>query len=145
MGSTYDLKVSTALDYAEAAADRNGATLDMKGYDGVLMVVKFAAIAAGAVTSIKAQQDSASNMGTAADLEGTSITVADDDDNQVFIIDLEKPAERYVRLVVDKDAANNTAEDAIYVQYGPGYKPQTNAVTDEVTIERHVTPDEGTA
>jgi hypothetical protein len=141
------VKVTTALDFlaASASADRDGATLDMAGFDGVMIVVKFADIAADAVTSIKAQQDTDSAMGTAADLEGTAITVAADDDDQVFIIDIPKPAERYVRLVVDKDAAHNTNECALYFQYGARTLPVTQTVANEVTYELHVSPDEGTA
>ena len=145
MNLSENVKVTTALDYASGSADRNGATLDMQGYEGVLMIVKLAAVATGAVTSIKAQQDSASGMGTAADLAGTAQTIADDDDNQVFIIDLYQPQERYVRLVVDKDGTNAVAESAIYVQYGPRSLPVSNNVTDAVTTEKHISPAEGTA
>ena len=136
---------TTALDHAEGSADRNGATLDMQAFEGVLMCVKFGDIAAGAVTSIKAQQGAESDLSDAADLEGTGITVAADDDDQIFIVDLYRPQERYVRVVVDKDAANNTEEMSWYVQYGAHKKPQSNNVTDEVTCELHVSPAEGTA
>lgn len=145
MKANTDVKISTALDYASGSADRNGATLDMIDYRGVLMIVKFATIAAGATTSIKAQQGAESDLSDAADLEGTGQSVAADDDDQIFFIDLYEPEERYVRVVVDKDAANATAEDAIYIQYGSRKRPVTNTVTDEVTFERHATPDEGTA
>jgi hypothetical protein len=140
-----DVKITTALDYVSGTADRNGAILDMADYRGVLMIVKFATIAPGATTSVKAQQDTAVGGGTMADLLGTGITVVDDDDNQIFVIDLYEPAERYVRLVVDKDAANATGESAVYVQYGSRKRPVTNTVTDLVTYERHMTPAEGTA
>jgi hypothetical protein len=139
-------KVTTALDYASANADRDGAGLDMSGFEGVLMVVKFAAIAAGAVTSIKAQQSDDDGVADAySDLLGSKIDVAADDDNQIFIIDLVKPRKRFVRLVVDKDAANVTAESALYIQYGAHKKPVVQTVADEVTYERHVSPDEGVA
>lgn len=138
-------KVTTALDYASGSADRNGVTLDMLGFEGVLMIVKFAAIATGAVTHIKAQQGAASGMGDAADLAGTRQNVADDDDNQIFMIDLFKPTERYVRLFVDKDASNATAESAVYIQYGAHKLPVSNNVADAVTTELHVSPAEGTA
>jgi hypothetical protein len=138
-------KITTALDYASGTADRTGAILDMSGFEGVLMIVKFATIAGSAVTSIKAQQGAAVAMGDAADLEGTGITVADDDDDQVFVIDLYRPQERYVRIYVDKDASNATAESAIYVQYGARNLPVDNNVDDAVTCELHVSPDEGTA
>lgn len=144
-GNITDLKYTTALDYASGSADREGAILDMMGFHGVRMIVKFGTIATGAVTKVKAQQDTDVAGGTMEDLEGTSITVADDDDNQIFIIDIKDPVERYVRLVVDKDASNATAEMAVYEQYDPTYHPTTVTVTDKVTYERHQSPAEGTA
>jgi len=140
-----EIKITTALDHAEGSADRTGAILDMAGYDGVLMVVKFGDIAADAVTSIRAQQDTDVAGGTMADLLDTGITVAHDDDNQIFIIDLYRPAERYVRLFLDKDAVHNTEEMAWYLQYGANQRPTINTVTDEVTYEQHVSPAEGAA
>lgn len=141
-------KVTTALDFlaASAAVDRNGAGLDMAGFDGVLMIVKMADIAAGAATTIKAQQSSDNGVTDAySDLEDTGIAIADDDDDQVFVIDLVKPVKRWVRVVVDKDAANATNECALYLQYGPRDLPVAQTVADEVTYERHVSPDEGVA
>ena len=108
-----NVKITTALDYASGTAVRNGATLDMQGWDGVLILVKFATIATGGTNSIKAQQDSASNMSTAADLAGTSQSVADDDDDEVYYIDVYQPRERYVRLVMTKDTSNACAESAV--------------------------------
>lgn len=115
--SITDFAFTTALDYASGTATRNGATLDMAGFAGVLMVVKFATIADAGTRSIKAQQDTASGMGTAADLAGSGQTVAGTDDNMIYIIDLYRPTKRYVRLVVVKDATNACAESAVYIQY----------------------------
>lgn len=136
-------KITSALDYADGSADRNGATLDMKGYDGVLVVVHFATIATSAVTTIKMQQGEESDLSDAADLEGTGQSVADDDDNEHYYIDLYQPTDRYVRLVVDKNAVNNSAESATYIQYRGTYNPTTHATG--VTGEFHLTPAEGTA
>lgn len=140
-----NIKIVKALDYVDGTADRAGATLDMAGFDGVLMIVKFSAITTGAVTSIKAQQDTDSGMGTAADLLGTGITVADDDDNQIFVIDLYRPLERYVRVYVDKDTSNSVAEEAIYIQYQAHERALSGNVTNLVTAEAHLSPAEGTA
>lgn len=137
--------VRSGLDYASGSADRNGAEFDMQGFEGVLMIFKFAAIAAGAVTSIKAQQDTVTGMGSAADIEGTAQAVAADDDDQIFVIDLYRPRERFVRGVVDKDASNATAEVLVYVGYGARKMPTSMALTDEVSYELHVSPAEGTA
>ena len=140
-----EFKFTPALNYLSGAATRNGAALDMVGFRGVLMVVQFAAIAVGAVTSIKAQQDTVVGMGTAADLAGTAQAIADDDDDQIFIIDLYEPVEQFVRLVVAKDATNATAECAAYIQYGASARPTIPTVADLVTYERHMSPAEGTA
>lgn len=113
-----NVKVTEALDYASGTADRNGATLDMAGWSGVLVLVHSAAIATGATYGIKAQQGAASNLSDAADIAGTAQAIADDQDNTVNWIDV-KPTERYVRLVVDNDTSNATAQDAVYIQYGP--------------------------
>ena len=145
MKANTDCKITTALDYVSGTADRTGAIIDMADYRGVLMIVKLAAVAAGGTNSIKAQSGAAANLSDAADLEGTKIVIADDDDNQIFIIDLYEPNERYVRLYVDKDTANACAEAAVYVQYGARKRPVSNTVTDAVTFERHMSPAEGTA
>ena len=138
-----NIKISTALDYASGTADRNGATLDMAGYDGVLVVCKLATIAVGAVTSIKMQSGAASDMSDAADLAGTGVSIAADDDDEIKYIDLYQPLERYVRCVVDKDASNACAESVVYIQYRGKSGPVTQPTGTEG--ERHQSPAEGTA
>jgi hypothetical protein len=136
-------KITPALAYASGTADRDGATLDMQGWDGVMVLVNLATIAAGAVTSIKMQQGAASNMSDAADLAGTAQSIADDDDDSVMYIDLFQPRERYVRLVVDKDGSNACAESAVYIQYRGKIGPSTHGAG--VSGEAHLSPAEGTA
>ena len=137
--------ITSALDYASGTADRPGAALDMAGFDGVLMGVKFAAIATGCTTSIKAQCHDDASFGSPSDIEGTAITVADSDDEQIFLIDIVEPPQRYVRVYVDKDTSNASGEMAWYVQYKAKNLPQSNNVTDKVTCELHVAPVVGTA
>ena len=138
-----NVKMTVGLAYASGTADRNGATLDMKGFDGVLIAVSLAAVAAGAVTSIKAQQGSESDLSDAADLAGTGVAIAADDDGEVKYIDVWQPRERYVRVVVDKDTSNACAESALYIQYKADIAPTTHATG--VEGEAHVAPAEGTA
>lgn len=138
-----DAKISVGLAYGTGTADRNGATLDMKGWDGVLVIAQFGTIAAGAVTSIKMQQGAAADLSDAADLAGTSVTIADDDDSKIKYIDLFQPRERYVRVVVDKDATNACAETVTYIQYRGKLLPSTHGTG--VAGEAHVAPAEGTA
>lgn len=143
---TKALKFSSAIAPADGVAAQTaieGATLDMAGYDGVVMVCRMGAITAGAATSVKAQSGAASDMSDAADLAGTSQTVADDDDGQIFIIDIVRPKERYVRLYVARATQDAAVAEAHYIQYrgsGPVAAQGTG-----VNIERHVDPVEGTA
>lgn len=146
MNLSKNTKISQAITVTAGAAgtsDINGTTLDMSGYDGVLMLITFGAITAGAVTSIKAQQGAASNLSDAADLEGTAQTIADDDDEETFYIDLYRPAERYVRLVVDRATQNAVVASATYIQYRASKAPTTHG--SNVSGETHVSPAEGTA
>lgn len=140
-----DLQIRKALAYASGTADRTGAIIDMAGFDWILAVVSCAAVHADATYSIKMQQGAAAAMGDAADLAGTGITIAGDDDDQVFGILLIKPRERYVRLYVDKDTTNACAESAIYILGGGRSLPALANVTDELTVEVHESPAEGTA
>ena len=105
MNLSENVKISQAITVTDGAAgttDINGATLDMSGHGCVLMAVTFGAIVFGAVTSIKAQQGAASDMSDAADLAGSAQTIADDDDEKTFYIEIVRPTKRYVRLVVDR-------------------------------------------
>src|SRR5690606_20784853 len=91
-------RVSNAV--AAGTTDVNSSVVDMANFEGVLFVVAFGAITAGAVTSILAQQGAASNLSDAAALANSGVAVADDDDNQIFYLDIYRPQERYVRCVV---------------------------------------------
>lgn len=141
-----EVKITQAITPAAGAAGANevlGATIDMQGFDGVMMVVAFGAIVTGAVTTIKAQQDSDPAMETVADLAGSEQTVADSDDNKVFVIDLGRPNERYVRLAVERATQNATIGSAIYYQYRARVRPPGHGTG--VNVERWTAPAEGTA
>lgn len=146
MNLSANVKISTAITPTAGVAgatDINGSTLDMAGFDGVLMLCRMGTITAGAVTGIRAQQDTDSGMGTAADLAGSAQTIADTDDDKTFYIDLYRPAERYVRLVVDRATQNAVVASAEYIQY----KGQKGAITHGTGVsgEALISPAEGTA
>lgn len=134
-----------AAETAAGTSTINSAVVDMAGYDGCLFLTHAGAITAGGVQSLKVQQDTAVGMGAAADLLGTGLTVADDDDNQAFWLDVKRPRERYLRLVISR-ATQNSAWGAIWaIQYRGRSLPQINNVTDTITGEKHESPIEGTA
>ena len=146
MNLSKNCKISHAITVTAGAAgatDIEGTTLDMAGYESVLIVVTFGAITTNAVTSIKAQQGAASNLSDAADLLGTSQTIADNSDEKTFYIDLVKPTERYVRLYVDRATQNAVVASAHYIQYGCRNAPPSHG--SNVSGETHISPAEGTA
>jgi hypothetical protein len=135
--------VLTRVGNAEAAAttDINSTSVDMSLFEGVAFVVAFGTITATAVTSIKIQgsQDNSSWF----DLADTAVTVADDDDNQIFVAEALAITYRYARCVVDRGTANAVVDGIIAIQTGPKYLPVAQPAT--TTTEVHFAPVAGTA
>lgn len=142
-----DVKIVTAITTTNGAAGTsaiNGAGCDTQGFDEGACVVTFGAIEANAVTSIKLQQSS--DDGTSdgySDVEGTSQTVADDDDGQHFVIDFKRPTKRYVRVVVSRATQAATVGAANYYLSGARNRPVTQPA--DVNVERFSSAAEGTA
>jgi hypothetical protein len=128
---------------AAGTTDQNSSSVDMKGFAGCQFVAMFGAITATAVTSVKVQ--TSSDDSTFNDLEGTSITVADDDDNQAVVVDIGNPQERYLRCTIDRGTANAVIDGVIALQYLPDTEPVTHDTTTVVGSEFHHAPAEGTA
>lgn len=144
MNLSKNVKISQAITVTNGAAgtaDINGATCDMQGYDELLVVLTMGAIVATAVTSIKLQESD--DDSTWADLADTSQTIADDDDEKTYYINLVRPLKRYARVVVDRGTANATVADALYIQSGARKTPITQG--SNVSGELHISPVAGTA
>ena len=140
MNLSKNVKVTPVLAYAGATTGTvNGTEIDMQGFEGVMFVGGgFGTANAG--NYYKVQQDTATGMATAADLEGTKLAPGDNDDD--ICIDIYRPQERFVRIV--KVIGSSSASDPVYaIQYGAKKAPTTNAST--VDTETHVSPAEGTA
>lgn len=140
-----DCKMVPAADYASGTTDVKGPTagVDTKGFDTIEFVLHVAAVATGATTSVKLQHSDDTTDGNFADIAGTSQTIADDDDNQLFVLSLEKPVKRYVRLYIDKDATNAVGASAVAYLSNAETKPVTQPTG--VQGEFFVSPASGTA
>lgn len=121
-----------------------GSGVDMKGFRGVAFIVGAAGGEDFSTWSIKAQQDTASNFGTAADLAGTATafsTVASPSTDGIAILEIVEPTERYVRPVITvPNVSTAKITFCIAIRYGAEELPTTNA-----TGELHASPAEGTA
>lgn len=140
MNLSKNVKVTPVIAYAAAGTGTtSGTEIDMQNYEGV-MFVGGAMGTANSGNYFKLQQDTATGMGSAADLEGSKITPGDNGD--AIKVDLYGPGERFVRIVAVRGASSTLG--AVYaVQYGPKKMPVSDAST--VDSETHISPAEGTA
>lgn len=137
------VRVSSAV--AAGTTDVTCDTVDMQGFGGIRFIAGFGTITANAVTSMKVQQGALSAMTDAADLEGTSVSIDDDEDNMLLISDIYRPTERYVRAIIDRGTANAVVDFVIAELYEPLNQPVTHDATTVADSESHVSPAEGTA
>lgn len=117
-----------------------GAGVDMLGFDSVAFIA--GALEGEALSfAIKAQQDSDSAFGTAADLLGTSTAFATTIPAKgLTTLEIHQPNERYVRPIVTvPNASAATPTFCVAIQFNAKDMPQSNAG------ELHVSPVEGTA
>ncbi len=142
----HSIKDDMQVDLLLLDADGDNETLtstgvDMAGYQGAFFLAAFGKGEAAAVT-MKLQQDSASNFGTAADLLDTSVAMTAATATHGFAgVEIKHPRERYVRaaLVIPNIGVPRPA-CVICIRYGAKYRPETNS-----DVELHVNPAEGTA
>ncbi len=98
-----------------------GTAIDTRGFRRVKFIAKFGAIVGGATCTFKVQGHDDSAFGSATDITNATISVADDDDNQVAVIEVVNPSEalRYLRAAVVRANANITV-DAIICELSDG-------------------------
>ncbi len=129
---------------AAGQTDVTSDPVDTAGAEGVRFIIGFGAIVAGAACSIKARQGAAANMSDGQDLAGTAQSVGDDKDNQVFVVDIYRPQERYVDLKTLRATQNVTIDFLMVELYGLRKVPVTQDAS-VAGLELHASPDEGTA
>lgn len=140
-------KVFIAATTTAGAAGTTAITsnaVDTAGYDGVCFIVPLGAIVNGAVTSMKMQQssdDAATDDYT--DVAGTSVTIADTDDDKLKYLDVCRPGKRYVKLVISRATQNATIGGVIAILYSARKRPVTHGTG--VAGEQWCSPAEGTA
>lgn len=135
---------TTCLAYASGTAVRNGAEVDMLGYDGLMAVMMTGTIASSAVGDLHFETATVTGFSGGTDLAGTAIATDADSDDEIFVAEVYKPLERYIRAVVTKDTSNAAAESVIYIQYKGIKRPPDNIVTDVCTHELNISPARGT-
>ena len=84
-------------------------------------------------------------LGSVLFLLSSAISVADDDDNQIVVIDIFRPQERYLKTVIDRGTANAVVDFMIVELYNPRTIPAATSDATVIATEKHTSPDEGTA
>lgn len=120
----------------------NSAVVDMSSYDGVVFLVNAGTIGVTGSAVVKVQQDTVLGMGGAADLLGTGQAFIDTDDNKSVAVDVKRPNERYVRLVITRAVANSDWGPIWALQYRSRKMPVTQGLD---KFELHSSPIEGAA
>ncbi len=120
--------------------------VDMQGFEVCTFLIPFGAITTGGVQSIKIQQssDDGSSDGY-SDLEGSSVTVADDQDNKVCIVEVIKPLKRYLKCIISRATQNSVVDAIIAIKTNPRDVPVTQGSTVMAASEQSASPAEGTA
>jgi hypothetical protein len=114
---------------AAGTTDQESTAVDTAGFEGCRFVAALGSITSGAVTSMRVEQSADGSTGWAA-LAGASVTIADDDDNELAIIDVRAPRQRYLRAVIDRGTQNAVIDGVVAELYGP----RTQAVPADASV-----------
>lgn len=134
-------KMSLAAAAAGSAGTAvNGATIDMAGFDGVLIFGTITTANAG--NFLKAQQGTLSDGSDMADLAGTKVVAAAN--ASIVCLDLKAPREQYVRGVYVRAGTNTAVETMYYIRYNAHNKPTSSDVTNVLASVKVQSPAEGT-
>lgn len=107
--------------------------IDMAGYEAVAFLVVVGDIGAAGLT-VTAQQSDDAFVADEDDLEDGEVTIADADDDLVAIIDIGKPAKRYVRLAMVPGANDCDVDAVIALKYRARNVPVTQGATVVETV-----------
>lgn len=98
---SFSLDVPPQSIAASSAVNGNG--VDMQGYEGVLFVLAVGAL--DGTQDMKVQGDDNSGFSSPTDITGAAITqVSATGDNKLYLLDVYRPTERFVRSVVTNGA-----------------------------------------
>lgn len=134
-------KITLCAIKAADNEELTGTTLDMQGYDSVIFIAGAVAGEAADFT-INAEQDSASDMSTKADLAGSSVTFSTTTSaNAQTALEIHQPRERYVRAILTApDLSAAKAAVLFAIQFNAKDAPYASNAG-----EIYVSPAEGTA
>lgn len=132
-----DFKVTVEAPTAAGTTTINSSAYDMSGFDQITFLVRLGTPAAN--NNIRVQQDTVTGMGSAADLTGTLLSHATNNQLMTTIL---KPLEQFVRCQVTR-GTSSTIDTIVAIQSRARKLPVTQPTAS--SNEQWVSPAEGTA
>lgn len=112
---------------AGAAIDTNSTRIDMEGYEGVVFILPIDDSVATGVASLTVEQNDADSDDGMSALVGAvaskTCLVNDDLNGQLLIVDVLRPAKRYVQAVATSATANIAFGNMIALKYSGRIAP----------------------
>ena len=124
----------TLINTGESAAQSTITSdeIDMAGFEGVMFLVHMGTIDGSAATTTFVRQAEATGMGSAATLTGSTHTIADDEDDTIFLTDVYRPLEQFLDVRVTRATSNSVIQSIVAIQYN-GRKPPVTHDASTVT------------
>jgi hypothetical protein len=121
-------------------------SVDMLNAEVVTFIIHLGAITSGAALSFKVTQSSDDGGSDGfSDLEGSGITITDDQDDKIVICEVIKPLKRYIRGVLTRGTQNSVLNGIVAIKTGLRNLPATQGTTVSTLSESSAGPAEGTA
>ena len=130
--------MSMAVNPASLSGATNGSAIDMQGWDGCCFVISIGAITGAGSLDAKVQSDDNSGFNSATDITNAALTqVVAATNNNVAVIDVYRPTERYLRLVLTQ-AVNTVLAGATAIRYRrSGILPPTQSAVQVVRLAQN--------
>jgi hypothetical protein len=119
-----------------ASANVNGTTFDMQGWDGIQYEFNIGAMASSATFDARIVSSANSNMSGAANIANAALTqvVASTGNTNLYLIDVWRPSDRYVRSATQPATANVTFGSVATRYRRSGILPPTQAALQQVKV-----------
>jgi hypothetical protein len=119
------------VDTAAGQAATASTILDMANWEGVIFIAKLGDVADTSVVTLNAQQNTINSSSGMASLAGSATFTAGatSADDNLLVLDVFRPRERYVRALFTSATANAVKNGIIAIRYGPRKQPVTQGAT----------------
>ena len=132
MGNWYqtdDVKMTLVqAPLVDGQATSNSDEVDMQGFDGVMFVGILGTISGSGTVSMTAGQDTTSG-GSFTELPTAVASAVAADDEQFMVVDILRPAKRFLRTVLVRAVDNNVYGGTLAIQYKARAKPTVQEAT----------------